>query len=354
MDRLTPLLTQFTLHAGVFHTGNICGIHDFREDALRGHIHLVRRGSAQVIGASDEVIIITEPTILFLPRPATHRLVADDQRGADVVCGTVQFGGGGRNPITDSLPNVVLVALAALPGVEALLGLMFDEAFSEQCGSQAALDRLCEVLMIRLLRHCIDQGLTQSGTLAGLADSRLAKTLIAIHADPAHDWQLSDMAALAGMSRARFAVRFRDITGETPADYLASWRIMAAQRLLQQGLQLKHVAYDVGYSSASALTRAFVRKLGCSPTEWLNSNSKRIARRSSQVDTAGHQNETHSALLEAWPGEYSSRRNEAGKILSRHLIFASHSRRNIHVKHHHSQSSTSRSCKRTGPTERTS
>lgn len=270
MDRLTTLLNHFSLRAGVFYTGQICGIHDFEEDALHGHIHLVRRGPAQVIGVGKDVIDITEPSILFLPRPEAHRLVADDGVGADVVCGTVLFGAGGRNPVTDSLPSVVLVALAALPGVEALLGLMFDEAFSEQCGSQAALDRLCEVLMIRLLRHCIDQGLTQGGALAGLSDSRLAKALIEIHADPARAWQLSSMAAAAGMSRARFAVRFREVTGETPADYLATWRVMSAQRLLKQGRHLKHVACEVGYGSASALSRVFVRKLGYSPTEWLN------------------------------------------------------------------------------------
>lgn len=269
MDRLTALLTHFSLHAGVFYTGNLCGVHDFREDTLRGHIHLIRRGPVQVIGAQKGVIDITGPAILFLPRPQTHHLVADERAGADVVCGTVQFGGGGRNPITDSLPSVVLVALTALPSAEALLGLMLDEAFSEQCGRQAALDRLCEVLMILLLRYCIDRGLTRSGTLAGLADSRLAKALIAIHEDPAREWVLSDMAAAAGMSRARFAVHFRETIGQTPADYLASWRVMTAQRLLKQGLQLKHVAYDVGYGSASALTRAFVRKLGCSPAEWL-------------------------------------------------------------------------------------
>lgn len=223
-----------------------------------------------MIGVRKEVIDITEPSILFLPRPEAHRLVADDGVGADVVCGTVLFGAGGRNLVTDSLPSVVLVALTALPGVEALLGLMFVEAFSEQCGSQAALDRLCEVLMIRLLRYCIDQGLTQGGALAGLSDSRLAKALIEIHADPARAWQLSDMAAAAGMSRARFAVRFREVTGETPADYLATWRVMSAQRLLKQGRHLKHVACEVGYGSASALTRVFVRKLGYSPTEWLN------------------------------------------------------------------------------------
>ncbi|NMM36932.1 MAG: AraC family transcriptional regulator [Glaciimonas sp.] len=286
MDQLTTLLSYFSLHAGVFYTGNICGIHDFEQDPLRGHLHLIRRGSVQVTGVQQNVLNIAEPTLLFLPRPQTHRLLAESRAGSDVVCGTVQFGGGGHNPITDSLPDVVLVALAALPGVDALMSLMFDEAFSEQSGRQAVLDRLCEVLMIRLLRYCIDQGLTQGGTLAGLADKRLAKALLAIHEDSARAWTLSEMATLAGMSRARFAVHFREITGETPANYLASWRLMHAQRLLRQGLQLKHVAYDVGYGSASALTRVFVRKLGCSPGEWRNAQQEMD--RSSQAETPGH------------------------------------------------------------------
>ncbi len=269
MDTLTNLLAHFSLHAGVFYTGNICGVHDYAADALRGHIHLVKHGPVQVLGERNGVITITEPSILFLPRPDRHRLITDERAGADVVCATVRFGGGGRNPINDSLPNVVLVRLAELPKVEELLALMFEEAFSDHCGRQAVLDRLCEVLMIRLLRHCMDHGLTQGGTLAGLADKRLSKTLADIHNDPARERDLAGMAALAGMSRARFALRFREVTGETPADYLASWRIMTAQDLLKRGRPLKHVADDVGYGSASALTRAFVRKLGCSPTEWL-------------------------------------------------------------------------------------
>lgn len=269
MDKLTTLLSHFSLHAGVFYTGNICGVHDYAADSQRGHIHLIKRGPVQVIGEGRGVIDITEPSLLFLPRPERHRLIADERTGADVVCATVRFGGGGSNPITDSLPAVVLVKLAELAKVQELLDLMFDEAFSDQSGRQAVLDRLCEVLMIRLLRYCMAHGMTQGGTLAGLADPRLAKALSAIHRDPAGERDLAGMAALAGMSRARFAVRFREVTGETPIDYLASWRIMMAQDLLKRGRPLKHVADDVGYGSASALTRAFTRKLGCSPTAWL-------------------------------------------------------------------------------------
>lgn len=276
MDRLTTLLTHFSLRAGVFHTGNICGVHDFREDAHRGHLHLVRRGPVQLAGASEGIVDIVEPTLVFLPRPGDHRIIADDRSGADVVCATVQFAGGDPNPVTGSLPSVMCVALTALPRVEVLVGLMFEEASNARCGHQAALDRLCEVLMIQLLRHCLDRGIATTGTLAGLADSRIARAMVAVHADPSRDWSLVELANIAGMSRARFAVHFREVTRQTPADYIASWRIMMAQQLLRKGLQLKHVAYDVGYGSATALARAFSRKLGCSPSEWLDVSRERL------------------------------------------------------------------------------
>lgn len=271
MDRLSLLLRRLSLSAGVFYTGQICGVQGFERDSRLGHVHLIRRGPVQLIGGAEGPVSIAEPSLLFLPRPYAHRLVANDRDGADVVCANIQFGAGGRNPITDSLPSLVLIPLAELTQGEALLELLHDEAFSEHCGRQAALDRLCEILFIRLLRHCLDRGLAQGGTLAGLADPRLAKALVAVHDAPTNTWTLEEMADLAGMSRARFAVHFRKVTGETPADYLASWRITLAQALLRAGRPLKHVALDVGYGSASALTRAFIRKIGQPPTHWLRS-----------------------------------------------------------------------------------
>jgi len=268
MDRLSLLLQRFSLSAGVFYTGQICGIHEFERDTRRGHVHLVRRGPVTLTGGPEGPLTITEPTLLFLPRPEAHRLIADDRQGADVVCASVTFGGGGRNPITDSLPALVRVALADLPGAPALLQLLHEEAFSDRCGRQAALDRLCELLLLHLLRHCLDHGLVQAGTLAGLADPRLAKALVAVHEDATRAWTLEDMAGLAGMSRARFAAHFREVVGDTPADYLAGWRVTLAQQLLRAGRPLKHVAVDVGYGSPSALTRAFVRKTGEAPTQW--------------------------------------------------------------------------------------
>ncbi|MDG0854433.1 AraC family transcriptional regulator [Roseateles puraquae] len=273
MDRLSLLLNRYSLSAGVFYAGQICGVHEFSSDAARGHVHLIRRGPVRLIGEQGERLDIEDPTLVFMPRPDLHRLLTDERAGADVLCATIQFGGGGRNPISDSLPHMVLVPLAELPGAEAMMALIDEEAFSKLCGQRAALDRLCELLLIRLLRYCLDRGLTRGGTLAGLADPRLAKALTRIHDNPTHAWDLNEMAHLAGMSRARFAAHFKIVVGDTPAEYLAGWRIALAQTLLKQGRAMKHVATEVGYGSQSALTRAFVRKVGQAPGAWLRGES---------------------------------------------------------------------------------
>jgi len=277
VNSLDLLLSHFSLHAGVFYTGNICGRHDFEKDPMRGHLHVIKRGRVKLLGVERQTFEINEPTLIFLPRPDDHRLIADNQAGAEVVCGTVFFDGGGRNPITDSLPNVVLIKLSQAQGLAPILDLMFEEAFKQDDGKQAALNRLCEILIIRLLRHCISMKLAAGGILAGFADVRIAKALQAIHADSARQWTLDDMAEVAGMSRARFAVLFKTLTGTTPANYLASWRLMMAQKLMKKGLALKLIAIDVGYGGSSTLARAFMRMLGCTPLEWLNAQKQQAS-----------------------------------------------------------------------------
>ena len=269
MDALSSVLSRIALRAGVFYSGNLCGLHDFEHDVFKGHLHLIERGPITLQTQGSANVHLSEPTVLFLPRPQWHRLVADDGAGADVVCGTIALGGGVHNPVSASLPDVVQVPLSALPGVGALLGLMRQEAFQEQPGRQAVLDRLCEVLILQLLRHCMAQGITSGGLLAGLADPKLGKALRALHEDPAQEGDLPKLADVAGMSRARFAHHFKAVLGQPPAHYLSQWRIQTAQQLMQQGQSIQQAAHAVGYGSASAFTRAFVRELGQTPGAWL-------------------------------------------------------------------------------------
>jgi AraC-like DNA-binding protein len=267
-DRLASLLARFALRARVFNSGPLCRTVHFDTAEGVGHVHVILRGSVRVENAGEPAFDVVEPTLLFYVRPTTHRLVVATPGDADTVCASIDFGALAGNPLAAALPRLLLIPIAQLPGLARTVELLFDEAFSERCGRQAALDRLCELLVIQLLRHLLDAEPARGGLLAGLADPRLAKALNAVHEEPARDWSLERLAERAGMSRARFAVTFRETLGATPGEYLAQWRLGLAQSLLRRGRPVAVVASEVGYSGAAALSRAFRARFGTTPTQW--------------------------------------------------------------------------------------
>jgi hypothetical protein len=66
-----------------------------------------RQTGTRQSGESD--LPVNEPAVLFLPRGAVHSFVTDRNRGADLVCGTVEFGGAEGNPIGRGLPELVVL-----------------------------------------------------------------------------------------------------------------------------------------------------------------------------------------------------------------------------------------------------
>ena len=77
------------------------------------------------------------------------------------------------------------------------------------------------------------------------------------------------LAVAAGMSRSAFALRFKQMLGETPLEYLTDWRMYKATGLLQEDdRKLFEVAKSVGYDSDAAFSKAFKRVLGMAPKEY--------------------------------------------------------------------------------------
>ena len=266
-DRLAGLLAHYALRARVFHSGSLCGSKLYDDDT--GHIHLLRAGTAAVSSPTHGPLRLDRPSLLFYPRPTPHRIDPVDNAAVDLLCAMVEFGSAAGNPLARALPRVSVLDLGELPQLTHVLELLFDEAAADHCGRQAAIDRLCELVLIHLLRELMDRGSADAGLLAGLAEPRLARALSAIHDAPGRAWSLAALASLAGMSRARFASAFRDRIGCTPGQYLAQWRIQVACNLLRRGRPMGLIADEVGYGSAQALARAFRAHLGCSPSAWL-------------------------------------------------------------------------------------
>lgn len=267
-DRLVWLLKRFELRSEVFHSGPVhrCIYHDADEGV--GHLHLLRRGTLRIESPLAPARTVDQPSAIFYFNPTSHRMLPD-MAGADLVCATISFDAGLGNPLRLALPEVVVLPLHAIPALHATLSLLFEEAEASHCGRQTILDRLSEVALVQILRELMDQQVLQVGLLAGLADARLARAINAVHARPERNWSLIELAREAGMSRARFAAHFRDVVGMTPGAYLSEWRIGVAQSLLRRGKPVNVVADEVGYASASALSRVFTERVGMSPTAWL-------------------------------------------------------------------------------------
>ena len=174
--------------------------------------------------------------------------------------------GGGSNPLMAALPAVVSLPIRDAE-TRALLDLFLAEAAAHRCGSGKVLERLAEVLVIRLMRQQIEKGATEPGVLAGLADSRLCRAIAAMHEDPGRVWTNGDLASEAGMSLSRFADAFRGAVGETPQSYLRRWRMTLARQDMDRGARVQVVARRYGYASSEALARAFHRQFGVNPTD---------------------------------------------------------------------------------------
>lgn len=258
MDRLSKVLERFPLQAGVFYTGGLCGVYDFDRAIKPGHFHLLRGGGVQFVDAQEVRRTIDQPSVVFLPDASTHRLIAEQH--TEVMCATVHFGGSANSPIVGALPPLVVVDIASSVALRGLVGPIFNEAQGARQGRQQALNLLCALVVVEVLRHCIETGVAHGGVLAGLADARLSRPLEAIHAQPQRNWTLQEMASIAGMSRSRFAVAFREVIGVTPGEHLLACRLAEARALLRRGEKLKQIAPKVGYASIAALTRALARK----------------------------------------------------------------------------------------------
>ncbi len=85
-----------------------------------------------------------------------------------------------------------------------------------------------------------------------------------------YPWTLESMARHCNLGRSRFTQYCKQITNQTPMDYLINCRLEQAKRLMQQSkeLSITNIAFNCGFESSQYFATAFKKRIGVSPSEY--------------------------------------------------------------------------------------
>ena len=208
--------------------------------------------------------------------------------------GVIRYGGGGAlttilggkftfdktnsKPLMDLLPPFLHVQndhVQALP-LQQSLQLFAAEAAQSGLGSYLVLKRLADILLLQLIReYASSSRCRETGWLRALSDPRIGGVLRSMHEKIEQPWTVGELASVARMSRSAFALRFKEVVGETPLDYLTRWRVYKAAVLLKEGdRKLTEVAKAVGYDSDASFNKRFKQIVGVTPGEYRRASDR--------------------------------------------------------------------------------
>ena len=116
---------------------------------IKGSLH---QHNAQFPLNADEI-----PVLVFFPHGGLTGVCGyADTQDAEFICASVDMGGD-ANPIALALPDVVTIPLNDAKALKAVADMLITESYAPRCGGNAVIDRLCEIVVIQLLRHLIEK-----------------------------------------------------------------------------------------------------------------------------------------------------------------------------------------------------
>ena len=103
-------------------------------------------------------------------------------------------------------------------------------------------------------------------------DEKLMERIMAFINDNLDDTDISneDLADNVGISRVHLHRKMKELTGQTPHDFIRSIRLKKASQLLKRGdISITEVVYACGFGSAASFSTIFKKQFGVSPREYM-------------------------------------------------------------------------------------
>lgn len=263
--------------------------------------HYVRSGRLWARIGDEPPVEVRSGEIILFPRNHPHSLFSDEdiepvasrslmRPGENGGLTRIDWGGPGEESLLfcgflgsmtpneallQSLPPMLKIAADAGPRGEWTASSLRFAADELRADSQL-LGRIAELLFAEAVRRHV-QSLPpgEGGWLAGLGDAAVGRALAYIHARSTKRIDVTALARHVGLSRSALGERFTALLGEPPVRYWTRWRLRAAANRLQDGrLPAARVAYDSGFNSEAAFSRAFKREYGLPPAAWARRQRK--------------------------------------------------------------------------------
>ena len=247
-------------------------------DAVRleaGDVIVFPHGDAHVMGSAPSVPARLDIEVYKHPGsqlPRDLRIEGSSSQRTHLVCGFLGCDARPFNPLITALPRLLHVRGQEGPNggwLAQFIQMALAESRTRRSGGEAVLARMSELMFVEAVRrHLESLPPDRTGWLAGLRDPQIGRALALLHARPAFGWTLPALAREVSLSRSALAERFTHLIGQPPMQYLASWRMQVAASSLARGDKVCSVAFEVGYESEAAFSRAFKRLVGDSPSVW--------------------------------------------------------------------------------------
>lgn len=270
--------------------------------------HFAHRGSCLVkVDGVDEPVALAQGDLIIIPHGSSHDLYCghdpertvmpldvvlqrsgydgsgvlvyggdEPQSETQLICGHFSFEPSSRHILVERLPAYIhLTNYGEDAGrwMEATLRVIGEEAGGRRMGGDLIALKMSEVILAQAIRSFIESNEAQKCALGAFSDKNLSRAMDAFHKAPAERWTVEALASAAGMSRTSFAVQFQKLMLMSPMEYVTSWRMELAKKVLrQENTTVTDAAESAGYASDSAFARAFKKETGETPAAFQKEN----------------------------------------------------------------------------------
>jgi signal transduction histidine kinase/ligand-binding sensor domain-containing protein/DNA-binding response OmpR family regulator len=181
---------------------------------------------------------------------------------------------------TSHIPVILLTAKAAEENIIQGLETGADDYITKPFNIKMLLARIRNLIELR--RHWQqtwnrEMTLQPTGMTVSEVDKKFIKELKAVMEKniPETEFNVDQLCQKLYMSHATLYRKIYALTGETPTDFIRSYRLKRGAELLKSGVgTVLEVALEVGFSSANYFTKCFKKKFHQLPTEYQGTESE--------------------------------------------------------------------------------